>query len=377
MLSEVSVVGAGGKMGRGIALVVLQEMALQTLSHGKVSKLHLVDSLMPSLEVLRPFLREHLKKFGEKKINLLRRQAASNPHLVSNAEIITAFVEGGMDCLWFHKEVYSSKLVFEAVTEDIAVKTELFKQLDSELILSNTSSIPIHLLQEKSGRTISGFHFYNPPHTQKLVELAFAKNASQTLREQVYELVKVFHKISVESKDVAGFIGNGHFIRELNFACRLVEELAKSRSLPDAVYMVNKITGEYLLRPMGIFDLVDFIGFDTCEKIAAVMSLPSPKFNIHPTDANAAECDKALGPLPEGYFPWKQLTNDPKKSEKVAVYLHSLSRGTTWGGELAKQFLNESQAIGKKLVSDGVAHSLDDLNTVLIEGFHHLYGVPK
>jgi 3-hydroxybutyryl-CoA dehydrogenase len=386
MLNEVAVIGAGGKMGRGIALVLLQTMALNKLgSSSERVALHLVDSQKGALEALRPFLREHLKKFAEKKINLLREQAAQNPQMVSNGEIISAFIEGGMDSLWLHTDVYGAKVVFEAITEDLEAKAELFKSLDSDLILTNTSSIPIHILEEKSGGRcpIAGFHFYNPAHVQTLVELAFAENTRQTTRDKVYEMVKRLEKTAVEAKDVAGFIGNGHFIRELNFACRMVEELALP--LDEAVYIVNKISGDYLLRPMGIFDLVDYIGFETCEKIAAVMSrylepLIPPNFKQvmqKKTAGEVAEWNEVLGPIPEGWIPWKQLSKDPKKGEKVSAYLQALTRGSAFGEVLAQKFLEESQKIGKKLVRDGVASSIDDLNTVLIEGFHHLYGVFK
>ncbi len=390
MLNEVLVIGAAGKMGRGIALTLLQEMGLKKLANPDESfQLYLVDSNHLALDSVRSFLREHLKKFAEKKINRLRRLAESRPLLVSNSEIIEAFIEGGMDSLWFSKVIPPAKVVFEAISEDIEAKAEIFKNLKADLILTNTSSIPIHILQEKTQSPVIGFHFYNPPQVQNLVELAFAENAPKSVRESAFELVKTLHKQAVVSKDVAGFIGNGHFIREVNAACQLVAELAKTHPLYQAVYMVNKVTGDFLLRPMGIFELIDYIGFDTCAKIASIMSLSPPLFKeikggfFHyqnhvpvavletPMNQWVKECDQELGPFPEGYAPWKKFPR-----EKTDAYLKALFQAETKGARLAQQFLGESRKIAKKLVEDGVAQSINDVNTVLMEGFHHLYGVP-
>lgn len=381
MLNDVLVIGAAGKMGRGIALTLLQVMALQKLAHpDEEYRLHLTDSNTAALNDVRGFLREHLKKFAEKKINLLRQAAAPFPYLVSNAEIIAAYIEGGMDALWLSKEIPPAKVAFEAISEDIEAKGEVLKKLQAEWILSNTSSIPIHVLQSYSQSPVIGFHFYNPPYVQNLVELAFAEKTPLEVKEKAFELVKTLNKIAVESKDVAGFIGNGHFIREVNAACQIVAELAQTRPLYQAVYMANRLTGAFLLRPMGIFELIDYIGFDTTVKIASIMSLVPPllkevkggffRYENHepiavlgtPFGAWVKECDAALGPTPPA---WKKFPKD-----QIDSYLKTLP-------PLAQKFLEESRKIAKQLVQGGVAKSLDDVNTVLKEGFHHLYGVPK
>ncbi len=44
------------------------------------------------------------------------------------------------------------------------------------------------------------------------------------------------------------------------------------------------------------------------------------------------------------------------------------------GAKLAVEYGRKSDAIGKKLVADKVAHSAEDVNTVLLTGFFHAYG---
>lgn len=84
--------------------------------------------------------------------------------------------------------------------------------------------------------------------------------------------------------------------------------------------------------------------------------------------------DAKLGPLPEGFAPWRALLVNPKKGEALTKYFDNLKKMDTLGGTLAVDFLKETKVIGEKLVSDGVANSTDDVNAVLMNGFYWLYG---
>ena len=65
----------------------------------------------------------------------------------------------------------------------------------------------------------------------------------------------------VPSNDVAGFIGNGHFMRDILYATREVEKLQKEFGFVEAIYAMNRISQDYLIRPMGIFQLIDYVGW--------------------------------------------------------------------------------------------------------------------
>jgi hypothetical protein len=85
------------------------------------------------------------------------------------------------------------------------------------------------------------------------------------------DLGKAVGQTLVASTDVAGFIGNGHFIRELLFAMGKYRELRKEWSEPEAWYLLNRTTQDFLLRPMGIVQLIDYVGLDVFQMIAKVM----------------------------------------------------------------------------------------------------------
>lgn len=434
-LKHTAVIGAAGKMGSGISLILLEEISLlEAKNTGEVGKggyrLHLIDSDVSALSNLRIYLRTHLKKMAERQINRLRQAFANNPKLVSNEEMIVAYVEGAMDIIHPAVQVEEAKnatLVFEAVGEDLSLKCEVFRRLLSVStqpvnIFTNTSSIPIHVLNESGHlqNRIIGFHFYSPPAVQKLVELIPLGNGEPLLYEWAYELSKRLQKRLVVSRDVAGFIGNGFLVREALYACAKVRELTAKYSLPQAIYIVNKVTQELLLRPMGIFQLLDYVGIPIASKIGQVMnsylshgcyddaliesmlreSITGGQFTngfqkdgffrYHEHDIVAVysleekkyiplegewkrEADEFCGGLPPSHEPWKTLHKKQNREPLIKKYFDELSHLNTPGAELARNFLYRDCEICRTLLFDRIAPHQDDIKAVLQNGFFHLY----
>jgi len=431
-LSRVAVLGAAGKMGCGIALILLQEMArLEADEAGHVDgnnrKLILIDINEEALPGLRHYLQKHLLKYAEKNINLLRHYYATNISLVSNEEIIASFVDGALDMCLFESDIRIANeaiVIFEAVVEDVELKVNLlkyFKDNSNQFIFSNTSSIPINVLRKKTGMdgNLIGVHFYNPPAVQKLIELITPAGTRPEAKQLALDLAASLKKIVVESADVAGFIGNGHFAREVVFSCRQTAQLAKNIPLEEAVYLINRVSGEYLVRPMGIFQLIDYVGVNVVHSILHTMQTyqheklfhdnlidrmleagalggissdgmmkngffqyennkPVGVFsletkNYRPFDGWSENIKRALGALPENYSSWKQLANDPERQRKIESYFTRLFESGASGAEIAFDYLIMSRDIQMELVRDGVARNKEDVNKVLINGFYHLY----
>lgn len=435
-LRSVAVFGAAGKMGSGIAWVLLQAMArLDAKKHGAPGsgdfELTLIDSNREGFRRLRDYLRVQLVKAGEKRISELRDWARDRKDLVENGEIIGAWVDGAMSMVRCDTEVASARharMVFEAVFEHQDVKRDLYRRLASACApdtyyFTNTSSIPIGILDRKAdlGGKILGYHFYNPPAVQKLVEVISAPETDPALVKLGMELGPVFEKILVPSNDVAGFIGNGHFIREGLFALDQVAELRKQWAEPEAFFLLNKVTQDFLIRPMGIFQLLDYVGWDVFKMILTVMgdNLPGETFRhdlaekifnagirggqsgsgeqkdglfkyeknrmaaifdpaagkyIPLSDPRFAKAAEWLGPLPAGHVPWSALAKDKGKAAKLADYFAALSQAGNEGAKSARAFLDHSRRVAANLVGSGVAAAEEDVTKVLMNGFYHLYG---
>ncbi len=431
-LRNVSIVGAAGKMGRGISLLLAQEMALLKWKNpDKSYVLNLIDPSEAGLEGLWAYIRSQVSGYAEKNITLLRNLAKDRSHLVENTDIITEFVTVVLSLMRLSSVVESaskSSLVFEAALEKEEFKVELFKKLknlcsEETFFFTNTSSLPIGILDSGAslqGRLI-GYHFYNPPAIQKLIEIIPSDSTKQELQDIALELAKRLKKTVVSSRDVAGFIGNGHFIRDGIYAFSEVSKLQSEYGFPGAVYIINKITQDFLVRPMGIFQLIDYVGIDVFYCIQKVMSKFLHQDLYHPivetmiklnvlggqnsdssqkngfllyeknkpsgifdpatsqykrfSDGNwTQELDTKMGNMPAGWASWKALSSDPGKEPKLAQYFQNLSQANSPGSVLARAYMASSKAIAEKLVNDGVANCAEDVNCVLITGFYHLYG---
>lgn len=400
---HVVVLGAAGKMGSGIALLLLQEMALR-----ESGILTLLDTNAQGFEELRKYLRSHLVRYAERAgLSIAKEEFADNA--LKRVRFVTSI-----------EECRGAKMVFEAIIEDLDVKTRVLHEVDRQTegqayFFTNTSSIPICILQQKSGiiGRLIGFHFYNPPAVQKLLEIIVPEVIDGRLKLLAEDIGRRLGKTIVYSNDVAGFIGNGHFIREIVEACRTVKELELELSKTEAICAVNRVTQEFLLRPMGIFQLIDYVGIDVCHHIAVIMTkyLPGQNFidpliegMLKKTIAGGQRPDGSqkdgffqyegghpisvynalknayvpyddggrLGALPQGYVPWKELSRDPDRKEKIDQYFANLKKQKTLGAILARDFLRKSSEISKGLVDHEVARSLEDVNTVLKTGFFHL-----
>lgn len=397
-MENVAVIGACGKMGRGIALLLLQEIALTR----PPEKFHLalIDTQESKYYELKGYLREQMRKFAEKNINRLRDQAKGNERLISNQEIIEAFLEKTLrviDCSPSLEAAKGAQMVFEAVFEDSALKGKVLKEIHQiapeAWVFTNTSSLPIGQLAAASGleKQLIGFHFYNPPAVQKLLEIIPAKTTSQELLQISMELGKRLGKVIVISADVPGFIGNGHFAQEVVYACALAEKYG--------VEKINRITQDYLLRPMGIFQLLDYVGLPVIQQVLLVMNLKAPlveKWIQEGIVGGKAGIFNYLNGAIEGVFSleehgyvplqekieapplglsWKKIREDPALLNKLPSYFEALRALPSEEGKIALEYLKKSKEIAEDLVRRGVAKSPEDVSTVLKNGFYHLYGI--
>jgi 3-hydroxyacyl-CoA dehydrogenase len=430
---DVAVLGAAGKMGSGIVLLTAMEMAdlrLETGAAAPAMTLHAVDVSEKALAGLLSYLRTQVQKAAEKKAVWLRQAYAGRADLIENEEIIRQYIE---DVLGIVRpaarieDAYNAGLVFEAVNENPDLKVRLLSLVKAHgradtWFLTNTSSIPISELDGRVGLEgrIVGFHFYNPPAVQKLVELIRAASTVPELAEFAGEFAKKLRKTVVPSRDVAGFIGNGHFMRDALYAVSEVDRLAAKFGFVDSVYMINRVSQDWLIRPMGIFQLVDYVGLDVCQSILGVMSerlpgsgLASPlidrllslgvkggqfadgsqkdgllkyekgrpagvfdpeKKAYTPFSDLAPRCDEHLGAPPAAFKPWKNVMQIADRGAYLEGYFRELKALDTLGADLAKRYGRKSKEIGLGLVKDGVAGREEDVNTVLLTGFYHVYG---
>jgi len=169
-------------------------------------------------------------------------------------------------------DLKSCDLIIEAVTENPALKFEIFKKLDEvcdphALLASNTSSISITEIAAKTKRPekVVGMHFMNPVPVMKLVEgirgIQTSNEAFKTTREVAEKMGKTF----IEARDFPGFAVNRILMPMINEAVfALYEGVASIEDIDTAMKLGTN-------QPMGPLTLADFIGLDTCLAIMNVL----------------------------------------------------------------------------------------------------------
>jgi 3-hydroxybutyryl-CoA dehydrogenase len=161
-------------------------------------------------------------------------------------------------------EAAQSDMAIEAVFEQLDLKQEVFKELDTccpphALIASNTSAIPITELAAVTARPqqVLGLHFFNPVPLMQAVEVVKALQTSEETMQVAEAFVKALGKspVRVES-DVAGFLLNRINLVGYVEAIRLLEQ--GIGTVADIDRGVRLAFG----RPMGPFETGDMVGLD-------------------------------------------------------------------------------------------------------------------
>jgi 3-hydroxyacyl-CoA dehydrogenase len=171
---------------------------------------------------------------------------------------------------------------------------------------------------------------------------------------------------------------------------------------------------------MGIFQLMDYVGVDVCQKILQVMKSRLLDDGLHSTlidklitlgvrggqnadgsqkagilfyekgkptavfdpvkkdyiniETFRSSVDDKLGKLPSSHKPWKDVVSNKKKDEHLKNYFGELKSMETLGSNLAREYHSHSRNIGLDLVRNGISDNHENVNTVMLTGFFHAYG---
>jgi 3-hydroxybutyryl-CoA dehydrogenase len=163
-------------------------------------------------------------------------------------------------------------LIVEAVTEDMALKKEIFAALDGicpshTIIGSNTSCLCVTEMASvtRRGDKVLGLHFFNPVPVMKLLEIVRTILTSDETLETCRAFGESLGKTVVVAPDTPGFIVSRLLIPYLLNAIRAVgNSVASVEDIDQAMKLGTN-------SPMGPLELSDLIGLDTMLNIANQM----------------------------------------------------------------------------------------------------------
>lgn len=236
-VQSIAVVGAG-TMGAGISQVAA--------SHGCM--VHLIDINHDVLQRGLAGIKKSLDRLVDKgKLSPSDREAVANK--IKPSEAI-----GGIE---------KAELVIEAVIEDLAIKQEVFRQLDvatqSEAVLAtNTSSLSVSKIADvvRNPSRVVGMHFFNPAPVMPLVEIVAGRQSDPDAVDLAFQMAVFWGKTAVRAKDTPGFIVNrvarGYYLEALRL-------LGEGVAGVDEIDNIMRVHGGF---KMGPFELMDMVGLD-------------------------------------------------------------------------------------------------------------------
>ncbi|HEX5366279.1 MAG TPA: 3-hydroxybutyryl-CoA dehydrogenase [Acidimicrobiales bacterium] len=155
-------------------------------------------------------------------------------------------------------------MVIESVVEDLAVKKQLFAELDrivaeGATLATNTSTLPVVEMAVTTRRPeqVVGVHFFNPAPAMSLVEVVRTLLSGDQAVAGAVAFAELCGKDPVVVEDRAGFIVNALLFPYLNNAVRMLENRTATRDDIDAAMKGG------CGFPMGPLALLDLVGLDT------------------------------------------------------------------------------------------------------------------
>ena len=254
----------------------------------------------------------------------------SNPSPIYRKTFAKRIVTGNFDDNM--KDIASCDWIIEVVIERLDIKKQVFENVEKyrkpgTLISSNTSGIPIHLMNEGRSEDFQkhfcGTHFFNPPRYLKLLEIIPTPKTSPEVIDFMMKYGELYlGKTMVLCKDTPAFIANRIGVFGIMSLFHMVEKMGLT------VDEVDKLTGPVLGRPKSAtFRTCDVVGLDTLVHVANGLAAGVPNdeakeyFKLPAYVAKMVE-NKWLGSKTEqGFF--KKVKGANGKSE-----IHSLDLKT-------------------------------------------------
>ena len=278
------------------------------------------------------------------------------------------------------ERVAGADLVVEAVFEEMPIKEEVFRALDSvcdagAIIASNTSYLDVnHLADLVPGRrgNVLGLHFFSPAQVMRLLEVVRTDSASPETLATVLALARRLGKLAVVAGVCHGFIGNRMlegYAREVRF---LLEEGASPVEIDIA------LTGFGMA--MGPCAVADLAGLDVSwRKRKADAHLRDPSKRYSAVADRLCERGRFGQKTGAGFYRYEPGSRAPIPDPEVDALIaeiaaeSGINRRTIDANEIVERCLYPLVNEGARILDEGIALRASDIDLVWING----YGFPR
>ena len=268
-------------------------------------------------------------------------------------------------------------IIVEAVFENMAVKKQVFSELDkiakrSCILASNTSSLDIDEIASVTSRPqmVIGNHFFSPANVMRLLEVIRGEATSPEVIATSMALGKKLGKIAVLARNCFGFIGNRMIFPYLREAFFLVEEGASVEQVNQALYDFGMAMG-----PLAMDDLA---GIDVGYAIRQEFKLFEKAGARQPLAADELFKQGRLGQKTGRGWSKYDENRKPSPDPEVAALIEKtarqagIKRREISSDEITSRCIYALVNEGAHILEDGIALRASDIDVTYIYG----YGFP-
>lgn len=352
-IARAGIVGAG-TMGRGIAVAFANAglpVVLLDLNAGAVG------------EALRLVREEYERRAGKGRMT------------AAQVEERLGLISGSVD----YADLAEADVVIEAVFENMALKKDVFRRLDSvckagAVLATNTSTLDVAEIASATARPgdVVGLHFFSPAQVMRLLEVVRTDGTGRDVLATSMQLAKKLRKIGVVSANRHGFIGN----RIMEPYGREAERMLLEGATPRRIDGVLQAFG----MAMGILAVYDMAGVDVGYKARQECRHLLPD---DPAFCRASSLLVERGWLGQktgvGFYRYekgsRERLDNPDAVEMFAEEAARLgiARREIADAEIEERCLFAMINEGAKVLQEGVALRASDIDVVYTAG----YGFPR
>ncbi|CAG2146978.1 3-hydroxyacyl-CoA dehydrogenase [Cupriavidus numazuensis] len=272
----------------------------------------------------------------------------------------------------------SADMVIEAVFEDMALKQQVFRDLDGlckpgAILATNTSGLDVDAIAAVTHRPqdVVGAHFFSPAHVMRLLEVVRARDTAPDVIATLMDLGRRMGKTAVLARVYPGFIGNALFRNYTREAHFLVEEGALPHEVDQALTDFGYAMGIFAVHDMAGND----VGYQT--RKAQIATRPQDR-RWNDLILKLTELGRLGQKSGKGWYRYEPGSRQPLRDPEVETFIEQesarlgIARRPISADEIIKRCVYGMVNEGAKLLEAGVALRPSDIDTVYLTG----YGFP-
>jgi 3-hydroxyacyl-CoA dehydrogenase len=277
------------------------------------------------------------------------------------------------------KDLADADLVLEAVFEDMDVKIDLFRRLESvvrpdTILASNTSYLDLDRIAQSTSHpaNVVGLHFFSPAHVMKLLEIVRAADTGAATLATAVAVGKRLRKTAVVARVGEGFIGNriyAAYRRQCEF---MLEEGAYPEEVDKALTAFGFAMGPFAVSDMSGLD----IAWKMRQRLAATRDPKSRYVEIADRLCEQGRLGQKTGAGWYKYAPGKR-GGEPDSDVRALIDASSAAKGIArrsfTAEEISRRALLTMVNEAALLLEEGIAARPSDVDLVIVSG----YGFPR